>query len=72
MANLIFGGLDFCIVNIEVIYEVIYAYKIYDMDVESTQIVTNLESLESNFLIGFFISILILSLNILRETVLFA
>ena len=61
MINSIFGGLDFYIENIGVIFGdffTSFAYKIFDIDVESTKIVSKMETMnrisKKNFKINFF------------------
>ena len=49
MINSIFGGLDFYIENIGVIFGdffTIFAYKIFNIDVESTKIVSKMETMD--------------------------
>ena len=49
MINSIFGGLDFYIENIGVIFVdffTIFAYKIFNIDVESTKIVSKMEIMD--------------------------
>ena len=49
MTNSIFGGLDFCIENRGVIlgdFSLIFAYKIFNIDVESMTIVTKLQTMK--------------------------